>query len=116
MLSRIQNLICFVRHFVTFTLYAGEVLVVLNLLIVCGGIAIWFVEKIELERAIYFAFITALTIGYGDITPETTIGHILSVLIGLIGMIFVGLIVAIASRALAETVKERHAEERESTR
>jgi hypothetical protein len=60
--------------------------------------------------------LTALTIGYGDITPKTTIGHILSVLIGLIGMIFVGLIVAIASRALTETVKERHAAERETTR
>lgn len=115
MLNRLQNFIRFARHFVTFSLHVGEVLVVLNSLIFCGGVAIWLVEEIELEPAIYFAFITALTIGYGDITPETTSGHILSVFIGFLGMIFVGLVVAIATRALAETVKEIHEAERETT-
>jgi hypothetical protein len=115
MLKHIRHFIRFVRHFVTFSAYAGEVLVILNLLIACGGIAIWMVEDIELEPAIYFAFITGLTVGYGDIHPETTLGHVISVLIGFIGTVFVGLIVAIASRALKETLKERHAAEGETS-
>ena len=110
---RFRNFIRFAQHFLTFTLYVGEVLLVLGLLIVCGGVAVSLVENIELERAIYFAFVTALTIGYGDIVPETVLGRVFSVIIGLIGMIFVGLFVAIATRALKATVEEHHAAERE---
>jgi hypothetical protein len=106
----------FVRHFVSIAVHAGSVLFILNLLIFCGGVAIWMVEEIELEPAIYFAFITGLTIGYGDIHPETTPGHVISVLIGLVGTVFVGMVVAIATRSLAEAVKEHKAEEGETAR
>jgi voltage-gated potassium channel len=47
-----------------------------------------------------------LTIGYGDIVPTTTAGRVLSVLAGVIGVIFVGLIVAIATRSLALAAQE----------
>ena len=62
-------------------------------------------EGIPLGKAIYFACITGLTIGYGDITPETGWGMIASVAIGLIGMIFTGITIAIATRALADLGK-----------
>jgi hypothetical protein len=116
MLKHTRDFTRFARHLWVFTTYAGEVLVVLNLLIFCGGVAIWMVEDIALEPAIYFAFITGLTVGYGDIAPETTLGHVISVLIAFVGTVFVGLIVAVAARALSETVKERHAAEAEETR
>ena len=105
----------FVRHFVSIAVHAGSVLFILNLLIFCGGVAIWMVEEVELEPAIYFAFITGLTIGYGDIHPDTGLGRFISVLLGFIGTVFVGMIVAIATRALAETVKESKATEQETT-
>ncbi|MDC0937341.1 potassium channel family protein, partial [Pirellulales bacterium] len=54
---------------------------------------------------VYFAFITGLSIGYGDIAPTTGLGRVMSVAIGLTGMIFVGLSVAVSTRALADTVK-----------
>jgi voltage-gated potassium channel len=54
---------------------------------------------------VYFAFITALSIGYGDIHPETSLGKIVSVGIGLIGMLFVGCTVAVANRALRDTAE-----------
>jgi hypothetical protein len=60
------------------------------------------VEGIPLGRAIYFACITGLTIGYGDITPKTGCGMIASIAIGLIGMIFTGITIAVATRALAD--------------
>ena len=69
-----------------------------------GGVAISFVEERSLEESLYFSFITALSIGYGDIAPQTTVGRIISVFIGLVGMIFIGLTVAVATRALADTV------------
>ena len=66
---------------------------------------IWRVEDIPLGDAIYFAFITGLSIGYGDISPATAGGQLISILIGLFGMLFVGITVAIATRALADVTR-----------
>jgi hypothetical protein len=75
-------------------------------LIVINGWAISYVEKLPFGDAMYFAFITGLTIGYGDIVVKTPVGRILAVLIGFIGVLFSGLIIAVAVRALRETVEE----------
>lgn len=99
----------FVRAFARYTLHIREVLGSLLLLKVLGGIAFSKLEGINLGDAIYFAFITGMSIGYGDITPKTATGKLLSVAIGLVGMLFVGLTVAIATRALADIAK-RHLE------
>jgi hypothetical protein len=63
------------------------------------------VEGIKLGDAVYFAFITGLSIGYGDISPETVVGKVMSVVIGLVGMLFIGMTTAIATRALGDTAK-----------
>lgn len=54
-------------------------------------------EGIELGAAIYFAFVTGFTIGYGDIVPETSLGRCVSILIGMNGLVFSGIMVAIAT-------------------
>ncbi len=77
-------------------------------LIVINGWAISYVEKLPFGDALYFAFITGLTIGYGDIVVKTPVGRILAVLIGFIGVLFSGLIVAAALRAIGETLKKSH--------
>ncbi len=97
----------FVRHFVKYVLLVREVLAGLLLLIVLGGAAISRLEGLDLGQALYFAFVTGLTIGYGDITPETGGGRAVSILIGLTGLLFTGMTVAVATRALAEMVHER---------
>ena len=107
MLKRLALMGEFVRTFVHYALHVREVIVSLLLLIVLGGVTISQVEGIKLGDAIYFAFVTGLSIGYGDISPETAVGKVASVAIGLVGMLFVGLTVAIATHALANTA-ERH--------
>lgn len=107
MRHRVNEFRRFVGHFFRYLLHVQEVLAGLLVLIVLGGVTISRVEGIELGRAIYFAFITGLTIGYGDITPQTALGSVVSVGIGLIGMVFTGITVAVATRALADMVKER---------
>ncbi len=79
----------------------------LLLLVVLGAVLISLFENINIGNSIYLSFITAFTIGYGDITPATTIGRILSVVIGLIGIIFTGLVVAVSTRALASTIEHQ---------
>lgn len=60
-------------------------------------------ERIGFGDALYFACITALTIGYGDIVPVTAVGKTMSVLMGILGVITTGIIVAGALQAMRIT-------------
>jgi hypothetical protein len=44
-------------------------------------------------------------IGYGDIVVKTSFGRIVAVLLGLIGVVFTGLMVAAALHAVGESMK-----------
>ena len=54
-------------------------------------------------QGIYFACITGLTIGYGDLVPTRAGTRVLAVAIGICGIVFTGIIVALAVRALQYT-------------
>jgi hypothetical protein len=88
MRQRASAFATFVGYFIRYALHIREVLFGLILLIVLGGVAISRIEDIDLGKAIYFAFITGLSVGYGDIHPYTVWGRVVSVTIALIGMIF----------------------------
>ncbi len=95
----------FASRFVHYAWGIREVIGILLLLIILGGCAIAKLEGVKLGDAVYFAFITGLSIGYGDIAPKTDLGRVVSVAIGLIGMLFVGCAVAVATRALRDTAE-----------
>ena len=105
MSKRARLFLDFVATFARYALHIREVIISLLLLIVLGGLVMSKIEGLKFVDSLYFAFITALSVGYGDIHPTTTVGKLLSVGIGLIGMLFVGITVAIANRALADTAK-----------
>jgi hypothetical protein len=73
-------------------------------LIVLGAFIISLTEARPFGEALYFAFITGLTVGYGDIVATTAIGQVISVLLGLVGLVFTGLVVAVAVRALEQAI------------
>jgi len=58
--------------------------------------------------ALYWAFITATTVGYGDIRPITPASKVLSIFIALIGMIFTGIMVALAIHAATISFSSLH--------
>ena len=94
------------------------VLGLLVVLVVCAFI-IAEVENMPLADAYYFIFITALTVGYGDIAPKTGIGRIVSLLVAVVGVIIFGLIVAVSNRALhlaVEAVKQENQQQSEKDR
>ena len=74
--------------------------------LVVNAMAIAYLENIPFGDALYFTFITGLTIGYGDIVPATTAGRIFSVLTGLVGVLITGLVAAAAVYSLRETFNE----------
>lgn len=55
-----------------------------------------YLEDIEWGDAVYFAIITGFTIGHSDIEPLSTWGYVLSVVIGLVGLSFTGMIIGVA--------------------
>ena len=48
----------------------------------------------SIVRAFWFSIVTMTTIGYGDITPTTSLGKVLAILFGIIGIICVALLTA----------------------
>jgi voltage-gated potassium channel len=49
--------------------------------------------------SLYWSFITATTVGYGDIRPTQKLTKILSIVIAFIGLVFTGITVALAINA-----------------
>ena len=47
------------------------------------------VEGFEFNRAVWFSFITSLTIGYGDISPATTLGRVFTILFSIQWILFI---------------------------
>jgi len=79
-------------------------------LVMALGVAIGLIEDWPLLDSIYFAFVSGLTIGYGDFVPTRTSSRLLAIAIGLLGVLLVGLIVAIGVRALEHTARRRREE------
>jgi hypothetical protein len=57
-------------------------------------------EGWSLQDSIYFAFVSGLTIGYGDLAPKTLAARSLAIVIGFCGVLVTALVAAIAVKAL----------------
>src|SRR2546428_6562491 len=71
------------------------------------GLLIGFVEGWSIGDAVYFTFVTGLTIGYGDVVPRQALGRALAVGIGICGLFLTGLIAGIAVYAMRTALAER---------
>lgn len=78
--------------------------------IVSGGIAIHFAEGMSMSDGIWWSFVTATTVGYGDISPSTPIGRIIASILMLVG---IGLIGSLTSTITA-LFFQKHENETES--
>jgi hypothetical protein len=75
---------------------------VVTVMVGCGA-AIWRIEDWRIDEALYFTFVTGLTIGYGDFTPKHFSARLLALVIGFSGIILTGLVAAVTVKALNET-------------
>jgi Ion channel len=71
------------------------------------GLLIGFLEGWSTGDAIYFTFITGLTIGYGDIVPRQALARVLAVAIGISGLFLTGVIAGIAVYAMHMGIDHR---------
>jgi hypothetical protein len=68
-----------------------------------------------LGDAFYFTFVTAFTIGYGDLVPKGFVARLIAMVIGLTGVLLTGLIAAVGVRALQVAAAEPVGSSRRST-
>jgi hypothetical protein len=101
----------FNTHFWKTVRRVRSVIASLLLAIAIGALLIAFIEQLPLGEALYFSFITGLTIGYGGIVAATAIMRIISVLPGVTGILFTGLIVTVAVHALLLAVQDVHGDD-----
>src|SRR3954462_14740608 len=76
------------------------VLSILLAAIVVLGLVVGFLEGWAVSESIYFAFVSGLTIGYGDLAPKTLLTRTLAILIGICGVLMTALVAAVAVKAL----------------
>ena len=87
--------------------YSIEILYGLIVLIVATSLVLMIVEEnMSLENALWYCFALVTTIGFGDVTVTSFIGRILSVVLGIYGIIVVALITSIIVNFYNETKHE----------
>ena len=77
----------------------------LLIVMVLLGLVIAWREGWHLGDGLYFAFVSGLTIGYGDLVPKHPMSRTLAIVIGATGILLTGLVAAIAVRALERATK-----------
>ncbi len=70
------------------------------------GLVIGVLEGWSVHESIYFAFVSGLTIGYGDLAPKLLFTRVLAILIGVCGVVLTALVAAVAVKALTVATDE----------
>ena len=69
-------------------------------LIIALGVVVGLIESWSVQESIYFAFVSGLTIGYGDLAPKSLLARVLAIAIGICGILLTALVAAVAVKAL----------------
>ena len=96
----------FIQMFFIALWYATPLIGLLALVIVILGRLIGRREGWSFVDSVYYAFITATTIGYGDFHPRKTFSRYLAVAIGFVGIVLTGIVVALALHAATLAFKD----------
>ena len=91
----------FVAGLITGLRVVWPILSGLLLTIVGLGVTVGLLEGWSIQDSVYFAFISGLTIGYGDLAPTTLLTRALAIVIGLSSVLLTALLAALAVKALA---------------
>ncbi|HEX9179797.1 MAG TPA: potassium channel family protein [Burkholderiales bacterium] len=81
----------------------------LMLVILLIGFAIGQIEGWSFGDSFYFAFVSGLTIGYGDLVPKSPVSRLLAIAIGFTGILLTGLVAAVGVHALHQALPRHRA-------
>ncbi len=91
--------ITFLKIFFWSIYIISPLLIFLSCIIITLGQIVTKIEKWNKFDGLYWSFITATTVGYGDIRPVTKLSKTLSVFIAITGVMFTGIIIASTLKA-----------------
>lgn len=103
--------ITFVQLFFWSIYLVAPLLALLGILIILLGQIVCSIEKWRRFDALYWSFITATTLGYGDIRPLKKLSKMLSIAIALVGLMFTGIIIAVTLNT-ATIALEKHGDKK----
>ena len=89
----------FLKEFAFGIWLTSPLLLSLALVVTALGQVVGKVEGWSPFDSFYWSFITATTVGYGDVRPQGRGPRILSILIALVGLTFTGILIAVAVHA-----------------
>jgi voltage-gated potassium channel len=95
-------------YFINGLVLAWPLLFSMTLGIILFGLLVGYRESWGRFDSIYWSFITATTVGYGDIRPLKRLSKTLAIFIALQGMIFTGIMVALAINAAQISFEKLH--------
>jgi len=98
----------FIRFFTDSLLFMSPVLLALLFTIALLGLWVGRTEEWKSEDALYFAFVTATTVGYGDLHPSKRRSKFIAIGISIIGILLTGLLVALALNAASFAFQVTH--------
>lgn len=98
----------FIRMFAIGLFYSAPLLIALMLIIAVLGYFIGKMEGWSKLDALYHCFITATTVGYGDFHPSKKLPKFLAVITAFVGLVFTGIVVALAINAATHAFKMTH--------
>jgi voltage-gated potassium channel len=96
--------IAVVAEFALFKFYFLPLFIALSLVIICLALWVGRQEKWGKGDSIYFGFITATTVGYGDFHPKKNSSKFLAIVISLVGLIMTGILVALSIEAVGMVI------------
>jgi len=96
----------YLYYFFEYVALVWPLLAFLALILVLLGLVVSRLESWSRFDSVYWAFITATTVGYGDFRPLRRLSRIISILIALVGVTFTGILVALAVNAATASFKD----------
>ncbi len=98
----------FLGIFVSLFWEGGPLFLGLGLIISALAVAAGRLEGLSIGDSLYYGFITATTVGYGDMTPSTGRGKFYAIILAVIGLIFTGIMVALSVEAAGTAFDQLH--------
>ncbi len=89
----IKAFLVLLRHF--FPIWGGIAI----LISLVGFLIAQLEEELSISDALYFAWVTGTTVGYGDLVPTLGITRVLAIIVAILGIVLTGITVAMAIEA-----------------